>query len=315
MHVASCYLILRYYALGELFASANHLIFDNPLAGLSFLERAVNGFVLLGKYLSLAIFPWRLSADYSYAKITPITDLFGSPGIVELIVILCWTAATVYGVFRSRTFAFWGLWFFCSFIVTANVLIPIGTAFADRLCYLPSAAICGAFATAIAAISQTGKRLFPLGLLGTFFIVRLLYHLPFWYDDEALFSREIIISPESWKVQSNYAVHLLNAGRLDDAMHHYHLALKINPKNVKAMYGIVYVFLEKKLPTDAVHWLDKALAVKPNYVPALILLGEVYLYQEKFAEAEANFRRALELDSRNPDAISGLARARQAQKS
>ena len=304
--VSLTYLFLRHNALGDFLVPARHSAFDNPLLLVGTLQRAVNGFLLLGKYLSLSIFPWKLSADYSYAKFTAVENVFSYPSLSNLIVIICCLLGTVFLLLKKNPLAFWGLWFLFSFAITSNIFVPIGTVFADRLCYLGSAGICGLLASGLLAVKSSKPRFILILLISSFYVSRLIYHLPFWHDNYTLFRREVMISPMSSKVHSNYAYELLSRGQLDEARYHYAVALKIFPRNTRAMNGIAFVYLEKKLSSGAIHWLQKSLAINPEYIPALNLLGKVYLYQQELDDAQSLFSKVLSLDSRNTDAAEGL---------
>lgn len=59
---------------------------------------------------------------------------------------------------------------------------------------------------------------------------------------------------------------------------------------------------------DALPWRQKAVELAPEYVPALVRLGDVYLKQNALAEAESIYNRALKAEPDNPYGLVGLAR-------
>jgi hypothetical protein len=97
---------------------------------------------VLGRYLSLLIWPHPLCADYSYAAIP------FSPGLLS-----ARTALTVAALAAAALGAWWSRRDFPSlglalalFVVTlapvCNLIVPIGVLMAERLLYLPSISIC-----------------------------------------------------------------------------------------------------------------------------------------------------------------------------
>jgi tetratricopeptide (TPR) repeat protein len=120
---------------------------DNPLARQPAILRILNATALLGLYGIRAVLPIHLSADHSYNELPvlqagdPLLWLGAGGTLLALLLplALLWrrapAAAVGFAVFPA------------AFATTANVLLPIGTMFAERLAYLPSAG-------------------YPLGLLG-----------------------------------------------------------------------------------------------------------------------------------------------------
>ena len=82
-------------------------------------------------------------------------------------------------------------------------------------------------------------------------------------------------------------------------------ALKIQPKNTEQAYriGQIYYYLEKY--DEARNALLEP--VEEKYLPALELMGEIYLAQEDFNHAFAAFRRIMEEKGESPKVFNGLA--------
>ena len=88
--------------------------------------------------------------------------------------------------------------------------------------------------------------------------------------------------PERWKVDFNYPAAFANLGQ---------------------------VFLDRDRPALGVRLLRKSLALRPDYLPALLALGRHSLDAGLPDEAAGYFRRALAVDPHNSAAAAGLARA------
>ena len=109
---------------------------DNPLAAAGFWSAKLTAVRLLAKYLGLLIWPARLSWDYSYAQIPMATgSLADWAG---------WMAVAAVGVaaflaYRFDRTVFFAIGFaFVTFLPTSNLVLPIGSIFAERFLYLPA---------------------------------------------------------------------------------------------------------------------------------------------------------------------------------
>lgn len=76
-----------------------------------------------------------------------------------------------------------------------------------------------------------------------------------------------------------------------------------------AFANLGQIFLEKKREALGLRLLRKALALKPDNLPALLALGEHSLGHGQQSEATQFFRRALAADPRNERAAAGLRQA------
>ena len=143
------YVVLRRAALGA-WGGPSPDPMDNPMVGLGFFARLPTVLDAAGRYLVLLIWPARLSIDYSAPVLNVIRSL--TP---QLLLGLAGLGGLVFLALRRRERPEgWGSGFaLMSFGLTANLVMVIGTIFAERLLYLPSAglllvAACGGLALA-----------------------------------------------------------------------------------------------------------------------------------------------------------------------
>ncbi len=102
-------------------------------------DRWLMPFVLLGHYVILLVFPWKLSPDYG-AKVIGWTIRLADPylwiGIAAVVVWSIWLIIAL--VRRSRVAIFALLALAVTYGLVSNFIMLIGTNFAERLMYLPS---------------------------------------------------------------------------------------------------------------------------------------------------------------------------------
>ena len=97
-------------------------------------------------------------------------------------------------------------------------------------------------------------------------------------------------------------------GLLQEAISCYEGLLQVDPKSAKWSHLLATLLAGYGYAEDATMlWLD-VIEREPEYVPARIRLGDLYLKNNQLAEAEQTYRVVLEMDPKNPYAMVGLAR-------
>lgn len=74
-------------------------------------------------------------------------------------------------------------------------------------------------------------------------------------------------------------------------------------------YYVGHVQRLRNEPAKAIPFFERSLRLRPDYVPALIWLGDAYLTQNRTDAAEPLFTKALSLQPTNASALYGLGRA------
>ena len=312
---ASFYFYLRYTALGNIVSgvstSGETLFRDNILIDKSIFERILPALILLGRYLALCFFPLRLKADYSFADIDHFQNWDLLLSSVWFLVFFVFLIMTIIWLLRSDSRCFWGLWFFASFVVTANVFLPIGTIFAERLAYLPSLGVCGLLAELILIISNTRLQRIALFIVICLLSFQTVNCSRYWETDETLFSREIKVSPKSAKVHSIYADLLYRNGNIEGAISHYQQALSISPDFHTPYRGLALIHQEQGENNKAVINYSRVLSIKPRDVKTWNRLGNLYLKEKRFEDARKCFERSLQINPKGQNAQKGLMKLKE----
>lgn len=95
----------------------------------------------LGEYIKVFLFPHPLSCDYSYSSMEPVG--YTDPGFIASGLLFAGLIVWILmGLKRKDPIIFGLLWFFIFFALTCNVFFLIGTAFGERLLFVPSLGIC-----------------------------------------------------------------------------------------------------------------------------------------------------------------------------
>ena len=292
------YSILRYKALGAyFFGDVTMTIVGNLLIFLPFKERILTAFKVLYMYLERLIWPMRLSADYSYNTILPVssfmdlTFLVGAGFFVFLLLLL---------VFRKTSGsapAFGALVFLSPYIIISNLIKPVGTIMGERLMYFPSFGFLILFSYLLFKLAEkTGKKLVyaVLVLIIVFFSIRTIIRNRDWRDARTLFTATLEESPESLIARMAMAAVHVQYDEWDEAKEQLNIALGIYEDNsrVQNLWGIIADHEgDQKLAEE--RYL-RSLKLNSDAVNAQINLAELYAKQGRLEEAGAMFKKVIE---------------------
>jgi len=187
---------------------------DNPIVGASFWVGRLTAIKVLARYLWLAIWPVKLSADYSYSEI-PLArgSLADWSAWIAIAIAVCLVAL----LWRhSRPAFFFACFGFLNLLPASNLFFPIGTIMAERLLYLPLAGWLACLALAIdsAARRSHHAHLAPVivGLIAVGFAIRTWVRNIDWKDDLTMATASAQTSPGSFKVHRLLAASLFQSG-------------------------------------------------------------------------------------------------------
>ncbi len=285
------YILLRSAALGPVPAVAwvdNFL--TNPFHGATVPERLATCSLLFTKNLSLLVFPWPLTTDY-YPAMIPIVGWSDARAIIGALLLVAACAFGSSGAYKRTVIGFGLLWFVITYSVVSNVLINLGTPMNDRFLFMPSAGfalvLTALFAMALERVRSSlavgiGRALLALVLVG--FAAQTFSRNRDWRDDLTLFAHDVTVSDRSARCHVMYAKLLVEA------------AAKARDKAQK----------EQHL-SDARHYLERGLAIYPDYALAHGLLGKLAMDRKDHHAATGHFIACLERDSTEEVALKNLA--------
>jgi tetratricopeptide (TPR) repeat protein len=115
------------------------------------------------------------------------------------------------------------------------------------------------------------------------------------------------IAPSDPTVYNNLALVSLQENKPQDALASYENALRVDGTNFVALNGMITQYARSKELDKAHSRIDQALSAYPNVSWLHFLKGQIYGYQGNGQAAEAELRRALEIDPNYLPAYSSLA--------
>jgi hypothetical protein len=252
---------------------------DNPIFGADFLTGRLTALTVLPRALALFAWPAHLSFDYSY----PAIELFtGSAGNWEALVLVAAAAAGLVFLLRaSRLAFFFALFAALTYLPASNLLVPIGTIFAERLLYLPFAGLSALLVLAIVEISGSLGRprtaALVLAILTSAAAARTWVRNSVWTDNLTL-ARSATQGPvRSYKIHKLLAAALYNADpsrdNLDSVIAEAESGLALldslpDARNQAALYRDAGVYYSAKAARLAARGSDS----RPSDLRALALL-------------------------------------------
>lgn len=238
------FLSIRYSVVGAWVPQTESIgRLDNMLASVDTDVRVINSVKLVSKYFWLSLWPQNLSIDYSFQQI-PLSASFSEPApLTGLLLILTMLIVGLAKARRAPAIGFGLLMFLGTTIFFSNMLVPIGTIFAERLTYLPSAGLAIAAAALLVQLFGRGGRtlasLQPIGLLIALAVVSTL-SIRTWERNEdfrsttTLFNSALKVSPNSSRVHCTVGTLLSNEKLYDDAMKHFRRAVQLDSQFIQA---------------------------------------------------------------------------------
>ncbi len=287
---------LRYSAFGGFFSSTTPSTLDNPLLALPLYQRIFFSFALLGRYAFTTFFPLSPGADYSWGYFYPQASYFYLASYLAVFCALVWCLYISW--IKDHPSKIGLVWFFFAFAPTANILIPIGTIFGDRLGYTPSLGLVVATSTLI--LSRRSLRISVLFIIAC--SITIVDYIPVWKNNENLYLHQKATSPYSVKTKVNLAVIERNKGHTTRAERLLTEALVVFPEYAEAQFNLAYIAFLKGNTVLGHKLLERTLVINPDLPDALNLAGRLALNENRLVDAFSYFKRLID---NNPYSVDG----------
>lgn len=173
----------------------------------------------------------------------------------------------------------------------------------DRYMYMSmlGAALLAGAAFSVLTRRWPTRRLIPG--LGFALIIALAFgsaiQSQFWANNLALFCRGVAIAPHNEWAQLDYGASLAQRDRFAEAADHFVLSYNLKP-GWRAAADAAFAYRVSNQPTPAERWYNQALRLNPSNPDAWFGIGQIRIAQNQPAAALLFFRKALEL---NPSGV------------
>lgn len=285
-------------------------------------SQTATGIGILGHYLLEAIFPFNLSYDFSYNQL-PCLQFTSSEVLLTIFTVILLLRLAFYMRKKHPIITFGILFFFVSIALVTNLFSLIGTTYANRLIYAPSLGIILSLTIGLFTLYQKKKTKFLsslsyllIGSFALFYTVKTVNRSKVWESNNTLFTADIANSPNSARVQFNYATLLMNTEGLDStstklqlkrAINYFEKAATIDPNDFGSFknMGVVYYQLEDY--QQAIRVSKKAILLKPDDYPIYENLGDIYFKLNNYPEAIKAYRIPVNSNHSTPTSLKRYA--------
>jgi Flp pilus assembly protein TadD len=273
------YILLRWVALGSHVLGNDADIIYNPLKYTNALSRFLTALKVLAMYVSKAVMPIHLSADYSFNQI-PIIHTLAHPGALAGLVMLgiaC--AALVWPRTRRSPVGFSALFFLSTFFVISNFIVPIGTVMAERTFYLPSVALCWLVGEGFAHMMAWRFRrawIAVVVVLCALYGIRTIARNPIWQNRKVLFEDMVAQAPASIHAKTNLAIYDIQNGKWEEGKRLLNEVYPLAPEHLPILDTLGIIAEHEQRYADAEQYYLKAISLRPHYATGLSNLARMY---------------------------------------
>jgi Flp pilus assembly protein TadD len=304
---AGVYLAARLHVLGSVVGSSISPM-DNPIVAMdrvTALRTAVGLWVDVVRQL---VAPIRLAADYSFNQIPPVASWADPKLATAVLLALCALLLAVWGYGRARAVT-WGVCFVAlAWLPVSHLLFPVGTIFAERLLYLPSAGLCLLAGLGFAAGWRKAPRVCVavLGILALLGSMRILTRNGIWRDDASFAFATAADAPRSAKAAQNLGILLEDRGSPERAAESYARAVAIAPDWADARYNLAGALLKLGRVEEAIPEYRRAVELRPGDLRFRLNLGYAMHRSGRYEEAVETYRRILAERGDQPAVLNNL---------
>jgi protein O-mannosyl-transferase len=305
--------VVRYgglWAVGFAYLGARVLVLGGfaPVSfhrDVSWREAAVIGVGWIGRYATKLLWPVPLSVFYAIQRNSSFLDAHVLLGAA---VLTAAATSVAYEWKRARMYSFCSLWILFTLAPVLNVRWLPMDVFAERFLYLPSVGFSWLVAGIVLwfwrktdlAAERRWALVLAAGIVGLLATGEIMARNRDWKDDYSLALRTVQTNPDNANMRSDVAMAEWRAGKRDEALRQWHLALAYRPDSLQALSDLGFALIEEEKYDEAIPYLQKANELSSRFATPHVHLAHAYTGLGKNVEAEAELRRAVEISPMNP---------------
>ncbi len=280
--VAAVWFFIRYQVVGGGLKSVADSIMNDPFLESSISEKYATIMLTLGKYIQLLFYPHPLTYDY-YPKHIPIVGWNNPMVILSVAVHILLIGIAIKGFFERKLYSFGILIYFITLSIASNLIFSIGAFMNERFVYVSSLGFSLILAYyLLVSLSKQLKHLSKFkttfsilfGLILGLYSLKTISRNPVWENDLTLSTHDAKISVNGAK--SN----VMAGGKLTEE------AMKQSKPNLK-----------QEMLREGIGYLEQAIRVYPEYVDALLLMGNAqWEYTKQASQAMPYYYRILNIN-------------------
>lgn len=309
--VSVFWLILhRYIILSSPFKRIQYTYLDNSLFGCNdLISKIATGFTIFARYIVKSIYPYNLSYDYSFNQI-PCVTVSSFSFIISLLLVGVVFFLMYFFRKRNSLVSFGILFFLITIFLASNIVVFIGTTMGDRLLYTPVLGIIIAlifllfhFSKNIRIVKFSHPSIYFLSVVVLLFSFKTFNRNKDWKSNATLFTKDLLNSSNSARVNFNYATVFFNQlssdvelqkQQLPFIIDSYKKALAIDPNEKGALTNLGVCYYKLKDYKTSIYYTKQALALAKIDYSLQSNLADAYFRNNDFDEAIANYKELIQ---------------------
>lgn len=260
--------------------------------------------VAISSYLSLMVWPDKLTLYHSEMDFSPGEFLAYLGGFLAYLGVLVWT------YFKNRKIMFWMSFFLISLAVT---LTPWGVSWvvAERYVYFGTIGIMVIVALLFEkllrkeSLKVVGMVVF--GLIIAALTVRTVVRNKDWKSEDSLWLAAARTSPSSHQNHNNLGDYYGRQGNFEKAAEEFKKAIELKPNYADAYHNLGNTYRQMGKPEEALENYEKALEFNSSLWQSYHQIAALRFEAGEFEKSEEYLKRALELNPEHEVLRSGLA--------
>lgn len=259
-------------------------------------ERLLNAVLSYAKYVGMLFYPANLGVWYPFDKNFNPFEI-----AISAVVLIAATAVCVWQI-KRRKYLFVGWFWFLGTLVPVIGILQVGRqSLADRYTYVPYIGLSIAFVWLFAEVFERFKlnknaiaaacAIVLIGLTAAAF-----RQTAFWQTSETIYTRSLAVTEKNFLVKNNFCQHLEKKNRLEEATAQCLGAISDEPNNPNAYNTLGTVQLKQNKFAEAKANFEKAVSLNPEYVLALANLAVVNTNAGDLEAARESLNRAIAAD-------------------
>jgi len=273
---------------------------------------------IMVKYLTLLLYPLRLSVEhFYYYAVNPSYSIFEPKALASFIFLGLLLIFVVRNLWKYRIFAFSVLWFFL-WLTPASNIVPLNHAIAERFLYISLAGFALFLSVLIidpfyfrqgkiTAVSIKNIQVIFLVLVLAFYSFLTINRNKVWRDPLTFWEETMKSPPNSQRAYASLGYAYYENKRYDEAIAAFNESLRMRPDYASARRNLSLTYLDLGRYEEAEQQAREALRFEPDSSLNYNHLGRIFLRKNEYAKAEKEFERTLELNPFFAEAYNNLA--------
>lgn len=228
----------------------------------------------LPNYLGVLVFPKDLHMERSFSVYTSFISI---EVLLGAFIFFASIYLMIIGIIRRKPWmTFVPLWFFSAHVPHTGVLLPVNSFFLEHWMYVPSISLFLGFALISHKLRPVSTLIIPLMVLTLGFLT--FKQNKTWSDPITFYNYILNFEAGTLRVHNNLGMAYSDANNLPKAIEHYKKASEISDQAPQPLHNLGLLHLRSGNIENGIFFLEKAVAVDPNFYHSYLYLAQAYRF-------------------------------------